>query len=243
MAWAIPQVNRTFSAALFDLDGVVTETITLHMEAWRALFTEFLSAHGGQAQYTDSDYHSYVDGRPRYDGVREFLASRDIILPFGTPQDEPGMPTVCGLGNYKNEHFDRLLQQRGVTAYPGTVALLDHLRELGVPRALVTSSRNAYPVLEAAGLLGVFDVVVDGNVGRTQTLGGKPSPDTFVYAATAVGVSVKGAVVLEDAVAGVAAGRVGGFGLVVGVDRGAGAHALTSAGADVVVSDLAELIP
>lgn len=241
--WHIPRQSRAYDAALFDLDGVVTQTVDLHMAAWRALFQSFFEAEGVDEPYTDADYHAYVDGRPRYDGVRACLASRGIVLPEGAPDDEPGTSTVCGLGNLKNEEFDRMLEEMGVDPYPGTVALLEHLEQTGTPRALVTSSRNAFPVLEAAGLLHVFDTVVDGNVASEQKLGGKPAPDTFAYAAAQLGVPVPDAVVLEDAVSGVMAGHRGGFGLVVGVDRGAGAAALRRAGADVVVSDLAELVP
>lgn len=230
-----------YSAALFDLDGVLTPTADVHMAAWDKMFSEFLSERGVHEPYTEVDYFDYVDGKPRYDGVRSFLASRDIELPEGTPDDAPSAQTVCGLGNRKNDAFAAVLETDGVTAYPGSVALLDRLLELGVEVAVVSSSRNAPAVLAAAGLRDRFEVVVDGTVATTRGLAGKPSPQTFAYAAEQLGAPVDRAVVLEDALSGVAAGRAGGFGLVVGVNRGVGADRLTAAGADVVVDDLAEL--
>lgn len=231
-----------FDAALFDLDGVLTPTADVHMVAWRRMFTEYFEAHGVSPAYSDSDYFTYVDGKPRYDGVRACLASRGVVLPDGSPSDPPGTPTVCGLGNTKNALFDAVLREEGVVAYPGSVALLDHLAELGVAVAVVSSSRNATAVLTAAGLIDRFTVIVDGVVAADRGLPGKPEADTFRYAAQSLGVPVERAVVVEDAVSGVAAGRAGGFGLVVGVDRGAGAAELLAAGADVVVEDLGELV-
>lgn len=231
-----------FDAALFDLDGVLTPTADVHMVAWRRMFTEYFEAHGVSPAYSDSDYFTYVDGKPRYDGVRACLASRGVVLPEGSPSDPPGTPTVCGLGNTKNALFDAVLREEGVVAYPGSVALLDHLAELGVAVAVVSSSRNATAVLTAAGLIDRFTVIVDGVVAADRGLPGKPEADTFRYAAQSLGVPVERAVVVEDAVSGVAAGRAGGFGLVVGVDRGAGAAELLAAGADVVVEDLGELV-
>lgn len=231
-----------FDAALFDLDGVLTPTADVHMVAWRRMFTEYFEAHGVSPAYSDSDYFTYVDGKPRYDGVRACLASRGVVLPDGSPSDPPGTPTVCGLGNTKNALFDAVLREEGVVAYPGSVALLDHLTERGVAVAVVSSSRNATAVLTAAGLIDRFTVIVDGVVAADRGLPGKPEADTFRYAAQSLGVPVERAVVVEDAVSGVAAGRAGGFGLVVGVDRGAGAAELLAAGADVVVEDLGELV-
>jgi beta-phosphoglucomutase family hydrolase len=235
-----------YSAALFDLDGVVTPTAEVHMKAWSHMFNAFLSGYhgpGDTSPYTDADYFAYVDGKPRYDGVRDFLASRGIGVPEGDPADSPTEPTVCGLGNRKNEAFNEVLDRDGVVAYPGSVRLLDHLAAVGVPLAVVSSSANAPHVLEAAGLRDRFDVVVDGRVAKERGLPGKPAPDTFVFAADALGVGAPGTVVLEDAVSGVRAGAAGGFALVVGVDRGAGCRALEEAGADLVVTDLAELVP
>jgi beta-phosphoglucomutase family hydrolase len=230
-----------YDAALFDLDGVLTPTAELHMRAWQQLFADFLTKRGMDQPYVESDYFDYIDGKPRYDGIRAFLASRGIRLAEGTPSDSPQVETVCGLANRKNEFFVGLLREEGVRPYAGSVQLLDHLKERGTKLAVVTSSRNASAVLEAADLRPRFDVIVDGNVAAENGLRGKPSPDTFAAAAEELGVSVERAVVFEDAVSGVQAGRAGGFGLVVGVDRGVGAQRLTESGADVVVADLAEL--
>jgi beta-phosphoglucomutase family hydrolase len=228
---------------LFDLDGVLTPTADVHMRAWERLFTPVLADHGIEAPYTDADYFAHVDGKPRYDGVRDMLATRDITLPEGSPDDPPEAETVCGLGNRKNALFSAILETDGVQPYPGSVHALDRLRERSVPVAVVSSSRNAPAVLAAAGLRERFDVVVDGAVAAADGLAGKPAPDTFVAAARRLGVDPGDAVVVEDAVSGVAAGRAGSFGLVVGVDRGVGERALLDAGADVVVSDVAELVP
>jgi beta-phosphoglucomutase family hydrolase len=235
--------NR-YAAVLFDLDGVITPTAVVHMAAWSDLFNGYLAEHHpDQAPYTDADYFSHVDGKPRYDGVRDFLTSRGISLPEGSSDDPARALTVRGLGNRKNDAFNRVLDRDGVQAYPGSVLLLDHLRDVGVPLGVVSSSANARHVLEAAGLLDRFGTVVDGKVAEELGLAGKPAPDTFLHAAEALGASAADAVVLEDAVSGVAAGAAGHFGLVVGVDRGAGRTALTNAGADVVVDDLALLAP
>jgi len=230
-----------YDAALFDLDGVLTPTAEVHMQAWRQLFTDFLTKRGINQPYLDSDYFDYIDGKPRYDGVRALLASRGIQLAQGDPGDSPDLETVCGLGNRKNEFFAAVLREKGVQPYAGSVQLLDHLAERGTKIAVVTSSRNATAVLEAADLGPRFNVVVDGNVAAEKGLRGKPSPDTFVAAAEELGVPVQRAVVFEDALSGVEAGHAGGFGLVVCVDRGVGAQRLTESGADVVVDDLGEL--
>lgn len=237
-----------WKAVLFDLDGVVTPTAEVHMHAWRELFTAYLEERaereGGEVEpYTDADYFDHIDGKPRYDGVRAFLASRDIELPEGDPDDPPTAETVCGLGNRKNAAFAEVLERDGVEAYPGSLRLLDHLRELGTPLAVVSSSRNAPSVVETAGLTDRFALIVHGGLAAELHLEGKPAPDTFRYAAEQLGASDAEAVVLEDATSGVAAGRAGDFGLVIGVDRGTGADALRAHGADVVVEDLAELVP
>jgi len=231
-----------YDAALFDLDGVLTPTALVHMRAWDQMFNDFLTAEGVAEPYTEEDYFRYVDGKPRYDGVRSFLDSRGITLPEGAPEDAPDARTVSGLGNRKNADFQAILDQEGVEPYPGSVALVEALEARGTAMAVVSSSRNARSVLTAAGLLGHFEIVVDGAVAREQALPGKPAPDTFLSAAGQLGVSPDRAVVFEDALSGVEAGRAGGFGLVVGVDRGAGAAALTEHGADVVVQDLQELV-
>lgn len=226
-----------YRAVLFDLDGVLTPTAGVHMRAWAAMFDEFLGSWGGagdRSPFTDADYHAYVDGRPRFDGVRAFLASRGVQV------DED---TVTELGMRKNDSFNAVLAQEGVEPFPDSVALLDHLEGLGVRLAVVSSSANAVPVLAAAGLLDRFEHVVDGIVAKDKGLPGKPAPDTFLYAAALLQASPDAAVVVEDAVPGVRAGHAGGFGLVVGVDRGVGQHALIEAGATTAVTDLTELIP
>lgn len=235
---------ETYAAILFDLDGVITPTAVVHMRAWEEMFNAYLRQKTPDAApYTDQDYFAYVDGKPRYDGVRDFLASRDIEIPEGTPDDAPELETVCGLGNRKNNAFNEVLERDGVEAYPGSVQLLDHLATLDARLAVVSSSANAPTVLKAAGLLDRFETVVSGAVADEQGLPGKPAPDTFVYAAKVLGATPKESVVLEDAVSGVRAGKAGDFALVIGVDRGAGHDTLTDAGAGLVVSDLAELVP
>ncbi len=229
-------------AVLFDLDGVLTPTADVHMAAWDRMFSSYFEARDILPPYTDADYFEHVDGKPRYDGVRSALASRGVVLAEGDPSDEPGYDTVCALGNMKNTAFNEVLRETGVQPYPGSVAFLDELRRRGISVAVVSSSRNAVPVLEAAGLADRFGVVVDGVVAAARGLAGKPSPETFADAAQQLGVPADRAVVVEDAVSGVAAGRAGGFGLVLGVDRGAGAAALLEAGADIVVNDLSELV-
>lgn len=231
-----------FDAALFDLDGVVTPTADVHMHAWASMFSAFLADLPNQPPYGDDDYYRYVDGKPRFEGVRSFLASRGIELPYGDPSDEASAMTVCGLGNRKNAVFEQVLESEGVEAYPGSVRLVRSLAERGVQLAVVSSSRNAVKVLRAAGLTDSFPVVVDGQVAQQEGLPGKPAPDTFLAAAQRLEVAPPRAVVLEDAVAGVQAGAAGGFGCVVGVDRGAGRQALLDHGADVVVDDLQELL-
>jgi len=232
-----------YDAALFDLDGVLTPTAEVHMRAWRDLFSDYLTLRGETARpYAEADYFDFIDGKPRYDGVRDFLASRDITLPEGEPSDPTSAETVCGLGNRKNDFFAAALAAEGVEPYAGSVDLLDHLAAQGTLVAVVSSSRNAPAVLDAAGLADRFEVVVDGQVAADAGLPGKPAPDTFLEGARRLGVDPERAVVFEDAVSGVAAGHAGGFGLVVGVDRGVGADKLTDAGADRVVTDLAELV-
>jgi beta-phosphoglucomutase family hydrolase len=233
----------TAAGVLFDLDGVLTPTADLHMHAWREMFTALFAAHGVTEPYTDDDYFRYLDGRKRYDGVAAVLASRGLDLPFGDPGDPPEAETVCGVGNRKNDVFFALLEREGIAAYPGSVAVLDRLGEHGVPMAVVSSSKNARAVLDAAGLTARFPVIVDGLVAEQDALASKPAPDMFLDAAERLGVAPADSVVVEDALSGVEAGAAGRFGLVIGVDRGAGADALTRAGANVVVGDLADLLP
>jgi beta-phosphoglucomutase family hydrolase len=245
MSTPMPVTWSEYDAVLFDLDGVLTPTAEVHMRAWAEMFDAFLSgwdAPGADTSpYTDADYFAYVDGKPRYDGVRDLLTARGIQLPDGDPADPPEADTVCGLGNRKNDAFNVVLERDGVVAYPGSVALLDVLREMGMPLAVVSSSANAPAVLESAGLADRFVTVVDGRVATALGLPGKPAPDTFVHAATECGTVPARSVVVEDAVSGVRAGAAGAFGLVIGVDRGAGADVLAAAGADLVVPDLGEL--
>lgn len=231
-----------YDAALFDLDGVLTPTAEVHMHAWAHMFTEFLAHYPGQAAYQEQDYFDHVDGKPRYEGVAAFLASREIELPFGDASDEPGEQSVCGLGNRKNAVFTAVLARDGIAPYPGSLQLIDHLETLGVHQAVVSSSKNAPDVLVAAAIAERFPVVVHGGVAAQRGIAGKPQPDTYTYAAEQLGVPTQRCVVFEDAISGVQAGAAGDFGLVIGVDRGAGADVLKRNGADVVVSDLAELI-
>ena len=237
-----------YEAVLFDLDGVLTATARLHAAAWSRLFDDYLARRAAARAepfrgFEPRDYARFVDGRPRYDGVRAFLASRGITLPDGAPDDPPGRETVCGLGNRKQAFFQETLASEGVDAIPGTVAVVRHLRRHGVRRAVVSSSRNCAAVLDAAGLAGLFELRVDGVVAERRGLAGKPAPDTFLHAARALGVAPSRAVVVEDAIAGVEAGRAGGFALVVGLDRTGAPDVLARAGADLVVTDLADTLP
>jgi beta-phosphoglucomutase family hydrolase len=236
----LPDVIR---ACLFDMDGVLTETATVHAAAWKEMFDRFLAGRQGQAPFdAHRDYDEYVDGKPRYDGVRSFLASRGIELPEGEPDDPPDAETVHGLGNRKNEVVQRLIRERGVHAYEGSVRFVHVAREAGLRTAVVSSSANTREVLAAAGIEDLFEAVVDGHDVADRGLKGKPAPDTFLAAAEALAVDSAHGVVFEDALAGVQAGRAGGFGYVVGVDRVGQADALREHGADVVVRDLAELL-
>ncbi|WP_161522274.1 HAD-IA family hydrolase [Bifidobacterium xylocopae] len=227
-------------AVLFDLDGVLVPTVRLHRKAWKELFDQVLPE--GVAPYTEQDYFAYVDGKPRYDGVAGVLESRDMHLPWGGRDDNPDKQTICAYGNRKNLVFERLLEREGIEPYPDTVDVLQHLLGAGKSLAVVSSSRNANTVLQVAGIRNFFDRIVDGNVRAEQGLKGKPAPDTYSYAAERLGERQEDCAVVEDALSGVQAGRDGGFGLVVGVDRGAGRQRLLESGADVVVSDLIELI-
>ncbi len=230
-------------AVLFDLDGVLTPTAEVHMAAWSRLFTPFLAARGITPPYRESDYFDYIDGKQRYDGVRSLLESRGIRLPDGDVSDPAGEDTVCALGNRKNVTFTEVLQQDGVRPYPGSLRFLDAVTDAGFEVAVVSSSRNAVVVLESAGIAHRFEVVVDGMVAAEHSIAGKPSPDTYSYAARLLGMTPGDCVVVEDAHSGVQAGRAGGFGLVLGVDRGVGAQGLLDSGADLVVTDLADLLP
>ncbi len=235
-------------ACLFDMDGVLTDTAKVHAAAWKEMFDGYLSdraSHAGERPRPfdlEHDYDDYVDGKPRFDGVRSFLASRDIGLPEGSPGDPPRVETMQGLGNRKDEVFLRMIRERGVEPYPGSVRFVHAVRGGGLRTAVVSSSVHCREVLEAAGIEDLFEVRIDGTVIEREQLRGKPAPDAFLAAARRLGVEHEHAAVFEDALAGVEAGRAGRFGHVVGVDRSGHAQALREHGADVVVRDLAELI-
>ena len=235
------------TACLFDLDGVLTQTAKVHEAAWKQMFDQYLRERAQRTgepwrPFEPVDYNQYVDGKPRYDGVRSFLASRDIDLPQGSPGDPPGAETVDGLGNRKNEIVLRIIKEQGVEPYEGSVRYLHAARDAGLRRAVVSSSTNCREILKAAGIEDLLEVRVDGVVAEREHLAGKPAPDTFLAGARALGVAPAQGAVFEDALAGVAAGRAGAFGCVVGVDRVGQAEALRQHGADIVVSDLAELL-
>ncbi len=235
-------------ACLFDLDGVLTQTARVHAAAWQEMFDSFLrerAARTGEPFVPFdpvADYTAYVDGKPRYDGVRSFLAARGIRLPEGNPSDPPSAETVYGLGNRKNELVLALLKRDGVQVFEGSVRYVRAARDAALHRAVVSASANCRDVLEAAGIEDLFEVRIDGIVAEQKHLRGKPAPDTFLAAAEAVGAQPAESAVFEDALAGVEAGRAGRFGFVVGVDRAGQREALREHGADVVVSDLAELM-
>ncbi|MBQ0826308.1 HAD family hydrolase [Streptomyces tagetis] len=230
-------------ACLFDLDGVVTRTAVVHAAAWKETFDAFLRERDGAGfrPFTDADYDEYVDGRPRADGVRSFLHSRGVDLPEGDPDDPPGAPTVNGVGNRKNVLLLEKIHTDGVEAYEGTLRYIDAVRAAGLRTAIVSSSANTADVLRSIDAERLFDVRIDGVVARERNLPGKPRPDTFLAAARDLGVPASRAAVFEDALAGMDAGRLGGFGYVVGVDRVGQTDALYAHGADRVVEDLAEL--
>jgi beta-phosphoglucomutase family hydrolase len=236
------------NACLFDLDGVLTQTAGLHAAAWKQMFDVYLrdraAARGQDFVPFDpvGDYDDYVDGKPRTEGVRSFLASRGIELPLGTPDDPPGAETIDALGNRKNEIVLALIRERGVEAYEGSVRYVRAAREAGLRRAVVSSSTNCRDVLAAAGIEDLFEARIDGVVAECNHLRGKPAPDTFLAGARALGVGPGQAAVFEDALAGVEAGRAGGFRFVVGVDRVGQTEALRARGANIVIRDLAELL-
>lgn len=224
----------SYGAVLFDLDGVITPTAAIHERAWSALFEPW--------DFTSRDYLRYVDGKPRYDGVASFLESRGIEIPWGDPSDPPGEATVCAFGNRKNEMFNEVLGRDGIAPYPGTLAVLEVLDRAAIPQAIVSSSKNARTVLEAAGMTDRFPVVVDGLTAAAEHLAGKPDPAMFRRAAQRLDIDPRTAVVVEDATSGVEAGAAGGFAFVLGVDRGGHADALRAAGADLVVADLGDTL-
>jgi beta-phosphoglucomutase family hydrolase len=235
-------------ACLFDLDGVLTPTAKVHATAWKWMFDAYLEplARATGAPFVPfdpvSDYERYVDGKPRADGTRSFLASRGIQLPEGQPDDSPDTETVNGLANRKAGLFVRLLHDRGVSAYEGSVRYVRAVRGDGAPTAVVSSSLHCREILSAAGIADLFDTIVDGSAARQMKLPGKPAPDTYLAAARQLGVGAAESAVFEDALAGVEAGRRGAFGYVVGVDRTGHSEELYQHGADIVVSDLAQLL-
>lgn len=231
-------------ALLFDLDGVLTQTAKVHFKAWKQTFDEYLEQHVGHdyKPFTQDDYNEYVDGMPRYDGVRTFLKSRGIELPEGTPGDPAVAETIDGIGNRKNDLVLHLIKTDGVQVYDGSVAYVRAAREASLPTAVVSASANCKDVLESAQISDLFDARIDGIVAVRDNLRGKPHPDTFLAGAKALGVEPAHATVFEDATAGVQAGHDGHFGFVVGVDRVGHAAALKQHGADVVVKDLSELL-
>jgi beta-phosphoglucomutase family hydrolase len=237
-----------YDAVLFDLDGVITNTAKLHATCWKQMLDEYLEKRARERGEVfrpfdlATDYRLHLDGKPRFDGVRDFLASRGIKLPEGTSDDPPETETVRGLGNRKNELVSDAIERIGVEAYQGSVQFIDQLRRGGFKIALVTSSENCAAVLKATKLESLFDVRVDGHMVETQDLAGKPAPDTFLMAAKLLGVEPRRAVVVEDAISGVQAGCNGNFGLVIGVARKGNADELKQHGANVVVNDLSELI-
>ncbi len=235
-------------ACLFDMDGVVTQTATVHAAAWKEMFDDFLR---GYAERTGTkfvpfdphhEYAAYVDGKPRLEGTRSFLASRGIDLPEGKPDDPPGTQTLYGLSNQKNDLVLAKIAAGGVQVYEGSIAYIKAVRDKGIATAIVSASANTVQVLNSAGIAGLFDVRIDGVVAQQRGLRGKPAPDTFLAAAEELHVPAAHAVVFEDAQAGVAAGHAGHFALVVGVDRVGQAAELREHGADIVVKDLSELL-
>ena len=242
-------INRErYDAVLFDLDGVITNTASFHATCWKQMFDEYLRRHAEQSGELfrpfdlAADYRLYVDGKPRFDGVRDFLRSRRIQLPEGSPDDPAELETVCGLGNRKNELINDLIERLGVEPYEGSVRLIHQLRRDGFKIAIVTSSQNCTVVLKAAKLDDLFEVRVDGNAIEAEGLAGKPAPDTFLMAARLLGAEPPRTVVIEDAISGVEAGSNGNFGLVIGVAHKGNAEELRRHGAHLVVEDLGELV-
>lgn len=232
-----------FDAAIFDMDGVITKTAVVHSSAWKRMFDEYLRHQETDSfqEFTRADYLAFVDGRPRYSGVDSFLESRGIDIPFGDPKDQPGAETVCGLGNRKNEYFNRVLEEDGVEIYDSTIALIKELLKNGIRVGVATSSKNCTVVLEKAGIADLFETRVDGMISAELGLKGKPEPDIFATACDNLGVEHHRAIIIEDAVSGVQAGAKGHFGLTLGVAREDNAEELRRNGADVVVSDLSEI--
>jgi beta-phosphoglucomutase family hydrolase len=240
---------QEFDAVLFDMDGVLTATAKVHAASWKKLFDDFLKKRAAETgePFTPfdikTDYKLYVDGKLREEGVSSFLESRGIKLPAGEAGDPPESETVFGLGNRKNDLVTKIIETEGVDIYDGSIALVRYLREQGIKTAVVSASKNCEAVLQVTGIIDLFDVVVDGNVAARLGLSGKPAPDTFLQAAKLLDSEPDRAVVVEDAISGVQAGRAGKFGLVIGVDRHGEPDSLRNNGADIVVDDLEKLLP
>ncbi|MFO7962643.1 MAG: beta-phosphoglucomutase family hydrolase [Desulfobacterales bacterium] len=239
--------STEYDAFIFDLDGVVTDTAGIHASAWKKTFDDYLQQRSTEAKPFEpfdirTDYTRYVDGMPRYDGVKNFLASRGITLPYGSPDDPPDRETICGIGNKKNFMFQQFLNKDDIKVYDSTIELIQLLRKHNVHTAIISSSKNCTTILELVGILHLFDVKIDGVESSKLGLKGKPEPDIFEAAAQRLSVEPARAVVVEDAISGVMAGRKGKFGLVIGVDRAHQADKLMEFGADVVVPDLSKVI-
>jgi len=241
MSDALPDL-RTAEGVLFDLDGVLTPTAEVHMRAWQSVFDHVFAQWGIVPPYTDDDYFAYVDGKKRYDGVASLLHSRNVEVPWGEIDDPPSAETICGIGNRKNAAFTTELRREGIEPYAGSLALVKQLHEAGVPLAVVSSSKNAEEVLAAAQMRDYFRVVVDGVVAEREGLASKPAPDVFRVGAERLGVDPAAAIAVEDAVSGVASAAAADYGVVIGVNRGAGESILRAAGASIVVDDLSQLL-
>jgi alpha,alpha-trehalase len=239
--------QHNFDAVIFDLDGVVTDTAKVHASAWKELFDTFLRLRESRAREPfspfdkESDYLTYIDGKPRYEGVRSFLESRGIVIPYGKPSDRSDQETICGLGNKKNKLFNEILQRDGVEVFLSTVELIREIKSQEVKVAIVSSSKNCQAVLKIAGIEDLFDARVDGVVSASLGLKGKPNPDIFTKSAEILSTDIKRSVVVEDSIAGVEAGKTGEFGMVIGVDRRNHYSTLKETGADLVVKDLVEI--
>lgn len=242
MPEALPDLFHA-EGVLFDLDGVLTPTAEVHMRAWKVVFDDVFARWGLTPPYTDADYYDYVDGKKRYDGVASLLRSRNVEVPWGDVDDDPSAETICGIGNRKNAAFAESLRGQGIAPYPGSLALVEALHAAGIPLGVVSSSKNAEEVLGAAGIRSFFRVVVDGVVAERDGLASKPAADMFAAGAVALGVDPARSVAVEDATSGAASAAAAGYADVIGVDRGAGADALRTAGATVVVDDLAVFVP
>jgi trehalose 6-phosphate phosphatase len=236
-----------YDAAIFDMDGVITNSARAHAAAWKKMFDEYLQElnkkgiHDHEPFDPEDDYYRYVDGKPRYEGTKSFLESRQITLPHGSPDDLPDKETVCGLGNRKNKYFMEHLEKYGVEYYQGAVDLVNKVQNNGIKVAVISSSRNAKKVLDAAGVRSLFPVIIDGVYMAENGLKGKPSPDIFLEAAKRLNISPDRAMVFEDAVSGIKAAKAGGFALVVGIDRTGKNRDLKKSGADMIVRDLSEI--